>query len=152
MGTLADKVPRIFRQAWQRYGRPTLTAVRPVAAWQLPAGFAYDADVDAIRNSAGVVLTNHSDYWVTDTVYILPAKSVAGGGDVAELQSMLATGLTTTGELSVWVLGADIAKLRAAHALLIGDQWYDLDSQQQQPSGYPATVGLWARVRLRGRS
>jgi hypothetical protein len=151
MATLAQLIPRIFNHAWQRYGEPTLTAVRPIAYWVLPAGFAYNKDVDAIRDSAGVVLTNVSDYWTSDSIHILPTKSAPGGGDVAELQALPVPGVAQTGEVSVWVLKDDIHKLRVAHALLLGDQWYDLVSQQQAPAGFPDSTGLWARVRLRGR-
>lgn len=151
MATLAQIIPRIFKHAWGRYGRPTLTAVRPIAYWDLPAGFAYDQDVDAIRNSVGDVLTNPNDYWTTDLIYILPTKSTTAAGDVAELQALIAPGITQSGEISIWVLQGDILKLRAAHAILLGDQWYDLVSQQQAPAGYPDSTGLWARVRLRGR-
>lgn len=150
--TLANLARRMFFQAWRRYGCPTLLAVRPRSAWSLPAGFAYDADVDAIRNGAGVVLTNAEDYWVSDTVYIVPEASRRAGGDLAELQQLLVTGIATLGAVGVWVWGDDIAKLRAAHALRLGDQWYDLDRQGPQPSGYPGAHGLWAYVRLRGRT
>ena len=151
MATLAQLIPRIFKHAWQRYGQPTLTAVRPMSYWNMPVGFAYDQDVDAIRDSAGDVLTNVFDYWTSDMIYILPTKSAPGGGDVAELQALLVPGVAQTGEVSVWVLRDDIYKLRVAHAILLGDQWYYLVSQQQAPAGFPDSTGLWARVRLRGR-
>jgi hypothetical protein len=151
MATLDQAIPRIFRLAWRRYGKPFLMAVRPISAWNLPAGFAYDKNVDAIRNSAGVVITNHASYWVSDMVYILPSRSVASG-EVAELRDLLVSGMIESGEVSVWVMQTDIVKLRVAHAIQLGDQWYDLESQQQMPSGYPDSTGLWARIRLKGRT
>ena len=154
MATLNQMIPRIFKHAWQRYGKPTMQAVRPISYWALPAGFAYDQDVDAIRNAAGVVLTNHADYWVTDTIYIVPTRSNPRVRDVAELQELLVTGSVTIGTVEVWILNNnnDLARVREAHAILLGDQWYNLDNQQPAPSGYPDSTGLWSRVRLRGRT
>lgn len=152
MATLAQMIPRIFRHAWLRYGQPTMLAVRPISYWALPAGFAYDPNVDAIRNAGGVVLPNPQDYWATDLIYIVPSRSDRGAGSIAELQELLVNGVVSGGGVGVWVLQVDIPKLRSAHAILLGDQWYDLDHQQQQPSGYGDSAGLWAYVRLKGRT
>src|SRR5512135_1798092 len=124
MATLAQMTKRIFRHAWLRYGQPTMEVVRPMSAWTLPAGFAYDQDVDCIRNGAGVVLRNPEDYWVSDIVYILPNKSERMGS-IAELQQMLVAGVVTAGTIGVWVYGTDIAKVKAAHAVKLFDEWYE---------------------------
>lgn len=151
MATLAQMTKRIFRHAWLRYGQPTMLVVRPLSDWTLPAGFAYDQTVDCIRNNAGVVIRNPEDYWVTDLVYILPNRSERSGS-IAELQEMLVTGQVTSGGIGVWVLGADIAKVKASHAIKLFDEWYELDHQTPQPAGDPSGAGLWAYVRLKART
>lgn len=151
MAQLSDLIPRIFRQAWTRYGKPTATVVRPLAAWSLPAGFSYEANVDTIRNAAGTVLPNPEDYWATDIVYIVPTKSNLIDS-TAQLASLLAGGVTLTGTIDIWVLEDDIAKTLACHALKIGNRWYTVSNTQPAPSGYPGSSELWARVTLQGRS
>lgn len=153
MATLAQSIPRIFRHAWQRYGKPVLTAVRPMAEWNLPATFVYDQTVDEIRDPSGVVLNNPEDYWVTDLIYIVPNRSERGAGAIAELAQVLAGGQVSAGTVGVWVLGADdVLKIKQAHALQLNGQWYDLAHDQAQPTGYPTTDGLWAYVRLKART
>ena len=154
MPTLAQLGPRIFRHANRRYGQPYLRAVRPLTQWALPAGFAYDADVDAIRNGAGTVLPNPEAYWATDTIYIVPTASVVSTvvENIADRMRLIAGGLIEQGELMVWVAQDDIAKLQVAHAVELGNRWYDVQNIQEAPSGYPTQDGLWSLVFLRARS
>lgn len=149
--SLAQYASRIFRHANRRYGEPYLTAVRPLADWSLPAGYAYDAHVDAIRNAAGYILTEPQAYWTTDTVYIVPTRSSAEDAS-AEAFALLAGGVAPGGFTEVWVRQSDITTLRAAHALLLDKRWYDIASLQEAPAGYPTTDGLWGRLRLRARA
>jgi len=151
MATLAQLAPRIFRLANRRYGKPYMTVVRPVDDWNLPNDFAYDPDVDAVRNSNGTVLPNPEDYWTSDVVYIVPTKA-DWRDDVAELFKVVAGGMLNEGTLELWIAQGDISKVRAAHSVLLDRRWYNVENQQEAPSGYPGTDGLWSRVRLRGRS
>jgi len=144
---LASQIKSIFRRAWLAYGKPTMTTVRPIAYWALPAGFAYAAEYDAITNSAGMVLTNHADYWVTDTVYIVPAKHTA------DLDMLIAAGVVPSGSVDVYIMAADVARVKASHAAQINGDWYDVIDVGQAPVGYPGgATALWARVRLQRRS
>jgi len=145
--SLATNVASIFNKAWNAYGKPVLTAVRPRSAWSLPAGFAYDDDYDAITDSAGTVLPNPESYWATDTVYIVPVKRTA------DLDVLIAAGVVPAGTVDVYVLAADVATMQAAHACQINTDWYDVIDVGQAPVGYPGgATGIWARVRLQRRS
>ena len=143
MQALDFLVPRIFRQAWERYGKPALWAIRPLADWSLPAGFAYDRSVDAITDAAGTVLPNPESYWAGDYVYIVPI------GQTADLRAMVAAGVVPSGMVDVKVLSADLATVRAAHAVQINGDWYDVLEVAQAPVG---VAGVWGTVRLRRRS
>lgn len=149
--SLPQFIPRIFRQAHRRYGRPTMTVVRPVTAWSLPAGFTYDADLDVVSNSGGTVLRNVSDYWVSDLVYIVPVRhSMEDNASV--FQKIMAGGLVETGVMDIWVLGeTDIQRVLDCYRVRVGTRWFDVSSVQIAPSGYPDQPGLWARVTLTGR-
>lgn len=151
MATLKHLAARIFRQANRRYGTPYLQAVRPIAEWLLPAGFAYDADVDAIRNGAGTVLPNPESYWLTDVVYIVPSR-FSVENFTSEFFSLTAGGISQGGAIEMWIAQADIEIVRAAHAIILDKRIYNVESVQEAPSGYPEASGLWARLRLMGRS
>lgn len=155
MPTLSQLAPRIFRHANRRYGKPYLRAVRPLTQWALPAGFAYDANVDAITNVSGTVLPNPEDYWVTDTIYIVPVASVVSTvvEDIADRYRLSPIGFVASGEIMVWVEGAtDIERVQVAHSILMGNRWYDVENVQEAPTGYPSADGLWALIRMRARA
>lgn len=145
--SLATNVVSIFNRAWLAYGQPVLTAVRPVSAWNLPAGFTYDPTYDALTNGSGTVLPNPQAYWTTDTVYLVPVKRTA------DLDVLVAAGVVPAGTVDIYVLAADAATMQAAHACQINTQWYDVSDVGQAPVGYPGgATGIWARVRLQRRS
>ena len=145
--SLATNVTSIFYRAWLAYGKPVLTAVRPRSAWNLPAGFSYDDNYDAITDAAGTVLPNPQDYWATDMVYIVPTKRTA------DLDVLIATGVVPAGTIDIFVLAADVATMQVAHAGQINTDWYDVMDVGQAPVGYPGgATGIWARVRLQRRS
>jgi hypothetical protein len=144
---LASQITAIFHRAWLAYGKPVLTAVRPLATWALPAGFAYDAQYDAIQNSAGTVLPNPEAYWITDTVYIVPLKRTA------DLDVLIAAGIVPAGTVEVNILAYDVPRVKVAHAAQLNGDWYDVIDVGQAPVGYPGgATALWARVRLQRRS
>lgn len=142
MATLGQLVPRIFARAWQRYGRPVMRVVRPIAHWALPAGFAYNPTVDAITDAAGIVLPNPEAYWTTDDVYIVPT------GGTADEQVLAAIGVIPAGTIYVFVLPQDAATVRAAHAIEVDGAWYDVVEVSARPVG----ANAWLRVELRRRS
>lgn len=148
--SLRQQARRIFQRANRRYGQPYLLVVAPLAEWYLPAGFAYDDDVDAIRNGAGVVLPNPESYWVTDTVYIVPTAT-RKYDVMAEVFSMTPGGIVPSGTVDLFIEQADVEKVRVAHALQMDKRWYDVQAVQEAPAGYPGGTGLWARVTLRVR-
>jgi hypothetical protein len=142
--TLSARVKAVFKRAWIAYGKPTLMAAPPVADWSLPAGFSYDASLDAIVDASGTVLPNPEDYWgALNTVYIVPVRSSD------DLRSMIAAGIVPDGLLEVFVLAADLATVRTAHAVQVNGQWYDVAGVAAEPSG---TSDVWARLRLTRRS
>lgn len=133
----------MFRRAWLAYGRPLLRVVRPMSEWTLPSGFAYDPAVDVIRDTTGRVLPNPDAYWVTDTVYIVPARATT------DERVLTAAGIIPTGTLYVYVLPQDVATVRNAHAVEAGNVWYDVVEVTAEPIG---TEHAWCRVELRRRS
>ena len=143
--SLTTWIPRIFNHAWTRYGKPTITAVAPVADWTLPAGFAYNDDLDVIANAAGTVITNPEDYWATDTVYIVPL------GRSADLQALIAAGEAPSGTANFLVLDTDAATVRAAHAIQYDGDWCDVQEVAHAPIGLGGS-GRWARVTVTRRS
>ena len=147
MATLAHLIPKIFKHAWRRYGKPVMWVVRPPAAWSLPAGFAYDGGLDAITDTAtgSLTLTNPEDYWAGDMVYIVPV------GRTADLGVLVAAGVVPEGTVEVYILPADALTVRRAHAVEIAGDWYDVVEVAQGPAGQ-ATSGQWCRVRLRRRA
>ncbi len=147
MATLAQMIPRIFRQAWRRYGQPFMTVVRPFSDWDLPVGFAYNDELDVIQNAAGIVLPNPEDYWVTDMVYIVPARQTG------EARALMVAGLVPAGTVDVFVLATDLPAVRAAHAVEIDGDWYDVVNVGMEPVGVGgATTAVWGRVTVQRRS
>ncbi|HEY65543.1 MAG TPA: hypothetical protein G4O02_13335 [Caldilineae bacterium] len=144
MVTLARRVRRVFLQAWRRYGRPVMAVIRPVNQWGLPPGYAYDESLDAvIYGDTGDVLPNPEDYWASDYIYIVPAR------EAADMRALVAAGIVPEGITEVFILADDAPTVRAAHAIEIDGQWYDVISVDHAPAG---TGGVWARVQLRRRS
>lgn len=146
MISLATAVPRIFRLAWERYGKPTISVVPPLADWTLPAGYAYDASLDGIVTGGGAVLTSlyaMSGYFATTEVNIVPTHP---SGDT---RSLMAAGIIPDGQIEVLVLATDLPTMRAAFAVQVGGLWYNLPKVQPEPIG---TTDVWARVRLERRS
>lgn len=145
--TLSTNVRRIFRRAWQAYGKPVMQAVPPVASWSLPAGYTFDSSLEAIRTSGGATLTDLdalAAYYATRPVYIVPT------GRTADLDVLIAAGVVPSGAVEVYVLQSDIATVNAAHAVQINSQWYDVIELAIAPVGHAS--GIWARVRLKRRS
>lgn len=144
---LASNVRRIFRQAWKAYGKPMLYAVPPVASWNLPAGYAFDSSLDAIRTADGATLTDLdvlAQYYASEPVYIVPTQRTA------DLEVLVAAGVVPSGTVEVYVLQPDVATLNAAHAVKLHGQWYDVTEPAQAPVGH--APGIWAKVRLQRRS
>lgn len=145
MASLAAMVRRIFRQAHIRYGEPQMWAADPVADWNLPAGFAYDAQLDLIQNVTGVVLNNPQDYMTGGYIDIVPVKRTA------DLEVLVAAGVVPGGSVDVYILSADGETVKAAHSIEIDGDWYDVREVAHGPVGI-APEGNWARVRLERRS
>jgi len=143
VAALSAMIQKIFGRAWWRYGKPVLVAVRPTTTWTLPTYFAYDPELDVVKNASGVVLPNPEAYWGTDTVYIVPAA------DTADVKMLVAAGVVPDGTVEVSVLAADLATVRAAHAVQLSGRWYDVTDVTDAPAGAPA---VWGIVRLRRRS
>lgn len=146
--SLAARVRSIFMRAWRAYGKPTILAVPPLAEWSLPAGYAYSASHDGIQTGGGEVLNDldafmSSGYFASETVYIVPAQ------EVDDLRAMVAAGIAPDGMMELYVLAADLATVRAAFAVQVNGQWYDVAGIGAAPSG---AADVWARVRLRRRS
>lgn len=146
--TLASKINRIFNLANRRYGKPYLEAVPPLSSWTLPAGYTADATLDGIRTGSGEVLTDldafeTSGYFNLSTVYIVPLQSSD------DLRSMIAAGIAPAGQLELYVLAADLPTVRAAFAIQVNGQWYDVAGPAAEPSG---ATDVWARVRLQRRA
>lgn len=142
MSTLQRMAQAAFRKAWTRYGKPTMTVVKPIASWSLPDGFAYDTSVDAIRNN-GIILPNPEDYWITEQVYIVPDDP---GSD---MRVLIAAGIVPSGTLTLSILSNDAETVRAAHAVQVDGAWYDVAEVVCEPAGGP---GAWCNVQLRRRS
>lgn len=139
MAKLPTRIGMIFRRAWEAYGNPTAAVVKPVAEWNLPAGFSYDARLDRITDAAHQVLPNPEAYWVEETVYIVPATNPD------EMATLIAAGLVKPGSMDIGVLSADAAKLENAYAVRIDSVWYVVDGVE---TGFSAG---WRRVRLARR-
>ncbi len=141
---LAGRIKRIFDQAWRRYGRPRMAAVRPPDRWTLPTGYRYEASVDAvIYDATGDVLPNPEAYWAVDYIYIVPTR------EAADMRALAAAGVVPEGLTEVLILAEDADTVRAAHAIEIDGQWYDVVGVEHAP---PGTGGAWARVQLRRRA
>lgn len=145
MATLNVMVHRIFRRAWQRYGRPLMYVVHQISEWSLPAGFSYDDETDSIHNAVGTWLPNEGDYWLGDYVYIVPTRRTA------DLDVLIAAGVVPEGTVDVYILHSDVEDVRHAHACEISGDWYDVVDVGRAPVGFE-TNGVWARVRLRRRA
>lgn len=146
--SLSTRVHSIFRRAWQRYGRPTMSAVPPLSAWSLPAGYTFDASRDGILTGSGAVLNDldafeASGYFVGEVIYIVPLQSSD------DLRTMVAAGVAPAGSLELYVLSADVATVQEAFAIKLGGLWFNVSSPAVEPSG---TGDVWARVRLERRS
>ena len=144
--SLTTRVGSIFRKAWRRYGKPTMTTVPPLSAWSLPAGSTFDASRDGILTGSGAVLTDLdslSDYYAGSVIYILPLPASD------DLRAMVSAGIAPDGQLDVYVLAADLATVSAAFAVEIGGLWFNVASVAAEPSG---RSDVWARVRLERRS
>lgn len=143
--SLSSWIPRIFNHAWKRYGKPKVAAVRPIAQWSLPVGFAYDDDMDVASNAAGAVITNPEDYWAMDYIYIVPVQRSA------DMQMLIAAGEAPSGTAEFYILEDDAATVRAAFAIEFDGDWYDVQEVAHAPLGLGQS-GRWARVRVSRRS
>ena len=136
----------IFKKAWRRYGEPVMWVAAPVADWNIPAGFSYDAETDAVTNTiTGAVLENVLDYIVGEYLDIVPVKRTA------DLETLIAAGVVPAGSVDVYILAADSETVKAAHSVEIDGDWYDMREVAHAPVGI-APEGVWARVRLERRS
>jgi len=136
-------VRRMFRQAWDRYGRPRMTVVHPIEDWNLPIGFSYDRVSDSIRDASGTKLSNYNDYLSMEYIYIIPVAPAI------DLQVLLAAGEVSTGTTEVGILAEDIETVRDAFAVEIRGQWYNIQNIMENPIG---AASVWSRVRLERRS
>ena len=145
MPTLPQRVRGVFLRAWRAYGRPVLSAVRPRAAWSLPAGWAYYAIHDVILDAAGNVRRDSelAEYWVSDMVYIVPQTPSA------VQRALVAAGVAPDGTVEVFILPADVATVRDTFAIEMGGLWYDVVGLGAEP---PSMTNAWYAVRLQRRS
>ncbi len=145
MPTLPQRVRGVFLRAWRAYGRPVLSAVRPRAVWNLPAGWAYYAIHDAVLDTAGNVRRDDelAAYWVSDVVYIVPQTPSA------DQRALVAAGVVPNGTAEVFILPADLATVRDAFAIQMGGLWYDVVGLGAEP---PGTTNAWYAMRLQRRS
>lgn len=144
-GRLSQMIPRIFRLAWHRYGEPSMRVVRPLDEWLLPDGYAYDDATDTVINYYGYILSDEDLFLTADTVYIVPTQRSA------DLDVLIAAGVVPTGTVDVYILKDDAETVKAAHAIEIDDDWYDVLEVAHAPVGIGDSA-LWARVRLKRRS
>jgi len=143
--SLATRGAAMFRRAWQAYGRPRMAVVPPRSAWSIPQGFAYDPLQDQIVDANGTLLKNYSDYWPTlDYLDVLPVT------ESAEVRVLVAAGIVPSGTMTVGILGADLPTVRAAYAVQLDDEWYDVVDTPNTPAGVGG--GYWSRVQLRRRA
>jgi hypothetical protein len=143
LASLSAKVKKIFNRAWRRYGQPTATVVRPISEWNLPPGYSYNDDYDRIMDTDGYILTGELEYWVTDTVYIVPNDHSAA------LRTMIAVGAVPSGSTEFGILTTDLSKIENAHAIQIDGDWHDVVDMAHSPIG---TSGTWALIRVKRRS
>jgi len=145
MPTLPQRVRGVFLRAWRAYGRPALSAVRPRAAWSLPAGWAYYAIHDVVLDAAGNVRRDGelAEYWVSDMVYIVPQTPSA------DQRALVAAGVAPDGTVEVFILPADVATVRDTFAIEMGGLWYDVVGLGAEP---PRMTNAWYAVRLQRRS
>lgn len=143
--TLADMLAATFAQARVLCGNPVLTAIGPIAGWHLPAGWAYDAGADAITNAFGQTMTDAqcAAYWTTSTVNCVPAEQASN------LLVLTPGGLAPDGGAAVIILSADIAAVKAAWAVILNGDHYNVTDVQTLPAG--ASPAL-ATVQLHRRS
>jgi hypothetical protein len=144
---LKAQITAIFLKAWRAYGQPTMDLVPPLASWSLPAGYAFDDQNDGITTTGGDTFTDLdalSVYFTTDPVYIVPVQ------ETAELRTLIAAGVVPNGTTEVFVLQADVATARAAFAVELSGEWYNVVDSGQGPAGHP--TGTWAKVRLERRA
>ena len=145
MPTFPQRVRGVFLRAWRAYGRPVLSAVRPRAAWSLPAGWAYYAIHDVVLDAAGNVRRDGelAEYWVSDMVYIVPQTPSA------DQRALVAAGVAPDGTVEVFILPADVATVRDTFAIEMGGLWYDVVGLGAEP---PSMTNAWYAVRLQRRS
>lgn len=139
---LAQMIPRIFRQAWRRYGQPQLAVVKPISAWALPAGYAYDPTADVIRNGSGYILEGLEAYWDITYIPTVPASPAS------DARVLIAAGIIAAGTLEMLVLAADAPTVRSAHAVEVDGVWYTVKDVSHAAAG---NGGEWARVTLTRR-
>lgn len=144
--SLVSQVTALFMQAWRAYGKPVISVAPPVASWSLPAGYAFDDQSDGIVTAGGATITDLdglSAYFAEASVYIVPIRSDD------DTRVLIAAGVIPSGALDVKILAADVATVKAAFAVEVDGEWFNVDSVAVEPSG--ATSG-WAKVRLVRRS
>lgn len=145
--SLKSQVTAMFMKAWRAYGQPVIAVAPPLGAWSLPAGYAFADEVDGIQTTGGATITDMdalAAYFAMDTVYIVPVK------ETADLHVLIATGIVPSGSTEVYVLQDDVATVRAAHAVQVNGEWYNVADAGKGPVGHPA--GIWAKVRLERRA
>lgn len=125
MPTLATRVRAMFFKAWNAYGRPVMPVVGPPSTWDLPDGYAYDKAVDRVAGPDHVILPNPEDYWTFETVYIIPEANPK------EVSNMIAVGKVPVGTMGVGILETDAARVKAAHAVQVKGEWYDVASVEE---------------------
>lgn len=142
MLSLAQMIPRIFHQAWLRYGRPQMAVVRPISTWALPAGYAYDPAADVIRDGSGYILEEPEAYWDMTYIPVVPASLAP------DTRVLIAAGIIASGTLEMVVLAADVPTVRSAHAVEVDGVWYTVKDVSYATAG---SGGEWARVTLARR-
>lgn len=127
---------RMFDRVWREQGGLTLTVVRPMAQWSLPAGYAYQEEEDLIRDNSGNVVTNYAALWTTTTVNYIPAA-------LSEMtQTLIVTGMLQPETREVFVWDAAIATVKGCFRVSASSQEYRVNRVTNTPQAW------WGRVVL----
>lgn len=134
---------RLWGIAWSRWGKPTMTVVRPTTLWNLPAGYSLDSATGNVRDGAGVVMADPSAYIASTTVAVVPAAAQHNGTEI------MPADITPDDVVVVRVRYSDLAAVRAAQWVEYGGERYDVvddaRSVQTTDSHLAATVTLHRR-------
>lgn len=134
---------RLWGIAWRRWGKPTMTLVKPTTQWNLPAGYSLDPNTGNIRDEDGVVLANPSSYMTTQSIGVVPGDHAVIG------TSNVAIDVPPDDMTVVKVRYSDLPAVREAQYVILDGENYDVvsDARSRQIAGntIPADVILKRR-------